>query len=229
LERRLKQLREQELERILANLEARVNKMLAWQIEVKAATEAINTQVLKHPEKKAQPVDFQNSQKQEDKEGEIIAEADKAIQLLVSEGSAVAFPAVFEEVRKDMFRVKERLHDANVGEDTQGIEKDIIEALTQMRDALKKAQQELGKQPPGPPGSPNNDPQLQKLLDEIAELKMIRTLQVQVNDRTKRYSRRVDNVEQADDPQIKKELKDLGERQDKIETMVNSLVTKKNQ
>jgi len=229
LERRLKQLREQELERILANLEARVNKMLAWQIEVKGATEGINVQILKHPEKKAQPVDFQNAQKQEDKEGEIIGEADKAIQLLVSEGSAVAFPAVFEEVRKDMFRVKERLHDANVGEDTQEIEKDIIEALTNMRDALKKAQQELGKQPPGPPGSPNNDPQLQKLLDEIAELKMIRTLQVQVNERTKRYGKRANDLEQADDPQIKKELKDLGERQDKIETMVNNLVTKKNQ
>jgi len=229
LEKRLKQLREQELERILANLEARVNKMLAWQIEVKSATEAIFAQVQKHPEKKAQPIDFQNSQKQEDKEAEIIHEADKAIQLLLNEGSAVAFPAVFEEVRKDMFRVKERLHDANVGEDTQGIEQDIIDALTHMRDALKKAQQELGKQPPGPPGSPNNDPQLQKLLDEIAELKMIRELQKQVNARTKRYGDRTPMAEQTDEPQIKKELKDLGERQEKIETMVNALATKKNQ
>jgi hypothetical protein len=229
LEKRLKQLREQELERILANLEARVNKMLAWQIEVKSATEAIFGQIQKHPEKKAQPIDFQNSQKQEDKEAEIIHEADKAIQLLQNEGSAVAFPAVFEEVRKDMFRVKERLHDANVGEDTQGIEQDIIDALTHMRDALKKAQQELGKQPPGPPGSPNNDPQLQKLLDEIAELKMIRELQKQVNARTKRYGDRTPMAEQTDEPQIKKELKDLGERQEKIETMVNALATKKNQ
>ena len=229
LEKRLKQLREQELERILANLEARVNKMLAWQIEVKAATVAIHAQVQKHPEKKPQPVDFQNAQKQEDKEGEIIAEADKAIQLLQSEGSAVAFPAVFEEVRKDMIRVKERLHDANVGDDTQQMEQDIIEALTHMRDALKKAQQELGKQPP-PPGQPNSqDPGLQKLLDEIAELKMIRQLQVQVNDRTKRYGNKVPGSEQADDPQLKKELRDLGERQEKIEVMVNSLVTKKNQ
>ena len=229
LEKRLKQLREQELERILANLEARVNKMLAWQIEVKSATVAIDVQVQKHPEKKPQPVDFQNAQKQEDKEGEIIGEADKAIQLLQSEGTAVAFPAVFEEVRKDMIRVKERLHDANVGKDTQDMEQDIIDALTHMRDALKKAQQELGKQPPGPPGQPNNDPQLQKLLDEIAELKMIRQLQVQVNDRTKRYGKRANDAEQADDPQIKKELRDLGERQEKIEVMINNMVTKKNQ
>ena len=202
--------------------------MLKMQIEVKSATESIFTQIQKHPEKKAQPVDFQNSQKQEDKEAEIIGEADKAIQLLQNEGSAVAFPAVFEEVRKDMFRVKERLHDANVGEDTQFIEKEIIASLEHMRDALKKAQQELGKQPPGPPGQPNGDPQLQKLLDEIAELKMIRQLQVQVNSRTKRYGDKAPG-EQADDPQIRKELRDLGDRQEKIETMVNNMATKKNQ
>jgi len=230
LEKRLKQLREQELERILANLEARVSKMLAMQIEVQGQTVAIFAQVQKHPEKKAQPADFQNAQKQEDREAEIIAEADKAIQLLQSEGSAVAFPAVFEEVRKDMFRVKERLHDANVGEDTQGIEQDIIDALTHMRDALKKAQQELGKSPPPPPpGPPSDQPQMQKLLDEIAELKMIRELQKQVNGRTKRYGDKTPMAEQADDGQIKKELKDLGDRQERIETMVNDIVTKKNQ
>jgi hypothetical protein len=230
LEKRLKQLREQELERLLANLEARVNKMLIWQTEVKAATVGIHEQVQKHPEKKAQPVDFQNAQKQEDREGEIIAEADKAIQLLQSEGSAVAFPAVFEEVRKDMMRVKERLHDANVGDDTQGIETDIIDALTHMRDALKKAQQELGKSPPPPPpGPPSDTPQMQKLLDEIAELKMIRELQKQVNARTKRYGDKTPMAEQTDDGQIKKELRDLGERQEKIETMVNNIATKKNQ
>lgn len=230
LEKRLKQLREQELERILANLEQRVNKMLQAQIAVKSATESINAVVQKHPEKKPQPADFQNALRQEDAEAAIIEDADKAIQLLQSEGSAVAFPAVFEEVRKDMSRVKERLHDANVGEDTIGIEQDIIDSLTHMRDALKKAQQELGKSPPKPPGDPAPDePQLKKLLDEIAELKMIRQLQVQVNARTKRYGEKTPMAEQSDDPQIKKEMKDLGERQEKIETMVNNMVTKKNQ
>lgn len=226
LEKRLKQLREQELERLLANLEARVNKMLTMQKEVQSATKAINETVQKHPEKKAQPADFQNSQKQEDKEAEIIHEADKAIQLLQSEGSAVAFPAVFEEVRKDMSRVKERLHDANVGEQTIALEQDIIDSLEHMRDALKKAQQEIGKSPPMPPGMPPPDqPQLQKLLDEIAELKMIRELQKQVNRRTERNGM----TEQSEDPQTRKELKDLSDRQEKIETMVNNLATKKNQ
>ena len=191
LEKRLKQLREQELERILANLEARVNKMLQMQKDVKVETVTIFAQIQKYPEKKAQPVDFQNSQKQEDREAEIIQEADKAIQLLQSEGSAVAFPAVFEEVRKDMLRVKERLHDANVNHDTQAIEQDIIESLTQMAEALEEgAAGPWQAAASWPPGNPPDQPQLQKLLDQIAELKMIRELQKQVNSRTKRYAGR---------------------------------------
>jgi len=58
---------------------------------------------------------------------------------------------------------------------------------------------------------------------------MIRELQKQVNTRTKRYGDRSPAAEQSDEPQIKKELRDLGERQEKIETMVNNMATKKNQ
>ena len=57
---------------------------------------------------------------------------------------------------------------------------------------------------------------------------MIKQLQIQVNTRTKRYGEK-NPVEQAEDTQIKKELRDLGDRQEKIETMVNAMVTKKNQ
>jgi len=68
---------------------------------------------------------------------------------------------------------------------------------------------------------------LKKLLDEIAELKLIRQQQQLVNTRTTRYGDRYKG-EQADDMQIKKELKDLGERQEKIETMIHNMVTGKN-
>ncbi|MEZ6142500.1 MAG: hypothetical protein R3B84_18225 [Zavarzinella sp.] len=229
LEERLRQLREKELERLLANLEQRVNKMLTMQMEVKAATEAIAAQVEKNPDMKPTTGDYQNSQAQEDKEKEIIEEADKAIRVLQSEGSAVAFPQVFEEVRIDMVRVAERLHDVRVGKDTQGIEQDIIDALTLMREALKKAQQELGQKPPPPGGGGGGGGQQdQKLLDELAELKMIRQLQIQVNSRTKRHGEAAGG-EQAEDKQIKKEIIDLSNRQQRIESMINDIVTKKNQ
>lgn len=226
LEKRLKQLREEELERLLANLEGRVARMLAMQREVYENTKAIDAQVQKNADKKPSKAEFQKSQTQSDREGEIIGEADRAIDLLKSEGSAVAFPQVFEEVRKDMQRVKERLNKAIVDGDTQMIEVDIIKALEEMLAALKKAQQDLKNSQQSPPGQ-SGEPPPQKLLDEIAELKMIKALQVRVNERTTKYGQRYKG-EQADEEQIKSELRDLGERQEKIESMVKDIVLGKN-
>jgi len=229
LEKRLKQLREEELERLLANLEARVAKMYQMQIEVYEATKAIDTIVKKSESKKPEKVEIQKSQGQADKESLIIEEANKAIEILKQEGSAVAFPRVFEETVIDMTRVRERLNQANVAKDTQDMEKDIIDSLKEMLDALKKAQQDL-QQSKGQPGGDGPPPD-QKLLDEIAELKMIRSLQVKVNERTKRQSIKDGDtrmVEQVDDPQIKVELKDIANRQIKIEEMARDLATGKN-
>ena len=150
-------------------------------------------------------MEIQKSQTQADKENDIIGEANKAIEILKQEGSAVAFPRVFEETVIDMTRVRERLNQANVAKDTQDMEKDIIDSLKEMLDALKKAQQDL-QQAKGQPSAGDGPPPDQKLLDEIAELKMIRNLQVKVNERTKRQStvkvKEGDErmVEQVDDP-----------------------------
>ncbi len=233
LEKRLKQLREEELERLLANLEARVAKMYQMQMEVYMATKAIDAIVTKSESKKPEKVEIQKSQTQADKENDIIGEANKAIDILKQEGSAVAFPRVFEETVIDMTRVRERLNQVNVGDDTQYMEKSILDSLKEMLDALKKAQQDL-QQSKGQPSAGDGPPPDQKLLDEIAELKMIRSLQVKVNERTKRQSlvkvkegdARV--VEQVDDPQTKVELKDLANRQVKIEEMARDLATGKN-
>ena len=159
---------------------------------------------------------------QEDKEGEIITEADRAIDILKTEGTAVAFPSVFEEIRLDMLRVKERLHVARVDGDTQALEDEIIVALQQMAEALKKAQEDVKKGGMGGMGGMGGPPPEQKLLDEIAELKMIKNLQVQVNDRTTRHGKKYEG-EQADDPLVKNELKDLSQRQEKIEKMVKAM------
>jgi len=238
LEKRLKQLREEELERLLANLEARVAKMLQMQIDVYEATRTIDLIVQKSESKKPEKAEIQKSQVQADKETEIIAEANKAIEILKSEGSAVAFPRLFEETVIDMTRVRERLNQANVRQDTQDMEKDIIDSLKEMLEALKKAQQDLqqskGSPPPGGGGGP---PPEQKLLDEIAELKMIKNLQVKVNDRTIRQGKKIEGeqadlnnskMEKAEVQQLKTELKDLSNRQINIEEMARDIATGKN-
>jgi hypothetical protein len=205
----------------LANLEARISRMLAIQKDVKTNTVELNKIAVKAPDLKLREViDVQRAVQQSDREGEIVAEADKTLQILQAEGTVVAFPGVLEEVRKDMIRIKERLYVGIVNDDTIAIEQDVIDALTEMLEALKKAQQDLKNGGGG--GGQGGPPPDQKLLDELAELKMIRSLQDNVNKRTKRYGDKYPG-EQAEDPIIRADLRDLSGKQEKIEQMVKDM------
>jgi len=225
LEKRLKQLREEEMLKLLANLEARCNNMLRMQIEVYENTKSIHAAVEKNAGQKS-AAEIQKSQVQSDKEAEIVVEADKALKMLEGEGSAVAFAGVLAEVRNDMVSVKVRLAAAYVGTDTQQIEKDIIDQLKEMIAALKKAQQQAqsGQGQPGQPGKPGNQP----LIDKLAELKLMRALQAQVNSRTTMHSKTYKG-EQAKDPIMEAELRQLSARQAKIQDMLHKLATGANQ
>ena len=171
--------------------------------------------------------DQQKAQTQGDKENEIVAEADRALKLLESEGSAVAFAKVLEEVRQDMIAVQRRLAQTYVDKGTQAIEEDIIAMLKDMIEALKKAQAEMGK--PGEPKPPGEGkPQDKKLIDLLAELKLIRTLQMSINTRTASNGGK-EKIEQSKDPLIQAELKQLSARQVKLQEMIDKIASGGNQ
>lgn len=227
LEKRLKQLREKELARLLANLEERVGRMLQKQIKVKAATVSIDQGIHKNKNQKT-TADIQKSQAEADEELSIIAEAEKALKLMEGEGSAVVFAGVLREVKGDMEAVQRRLNEGRVERQTQDIEQDIIDQLMMMKEALKKAKQDLENQknkPPSdsPPGKPN-----QKLIDLLNELKLIKMQQEQVNKRTINYSKQ-DPGEQAKDPLVQAELKQLSDRQKVLQDMLHKIATQANQ
>ncbi|MFO0969667.1 MAG: hypothetical protein U0793_29260 [Gemmataceae bacterium] len=216
LEELLKQIREEELERLLAALQARCEKMLAMQIRVQAETIDIFKLAQLNADKQPDRDGKLRSIKQADEEKNIVAEATKAIQMLEAEGSAVAFPVIFDQVREDMKIVQRRLELADVNPVTQAIEQDIIDTLKEMIEALKKQRQENKDSKSGKSGkSGPQPPQDQKLLDQIAELKMIRSMQLRVNARTTTYGRLYDG-EQARDMNIRRELRNLAERQERI-------------
>jgi hypothetical protein len=222
LEKLLNQLREEELERLLAALQARCERMLAMQLQVLAGTEQVWAAINNHADKKASRDDQQRSLKLSDDEKDIVVEASKAIEMLEAEGSAVAFPEVFKQVREDMKHVQRRLGVVDAGVVTQAIEKDIVETLKEMIEALKKARQELDNKKSPPSNSPPPPPQDQKLLDLIAELKMIRSMQIRVNTRTKIYGDQYQG-EQAGEPTIVRELRNLSERQERIYEVTNKI------
>ena len=119
-----------------------------------------------------------------------------------------------------------RLGKADVAAVTQTIEQDIIATLKEMVEALKKAQQDMQnkKQQQGGGGGQQNN---QNLIDILAELKMIRSMQIRVNNRTTTYGRQYTG-EQAAAPEIQHELENLAERQKKIFDVTNSIARGKN-
>ena len=216
LEELLRQLREEETERLLAKLQERCQRMLDLQLQVLDGTITLKGKIETHKDKTPDRNDKIESLGLAKIEGEIVKEADLAILMLEAEGSAVAFPEVFQQVREDMINVKKRLTIADAGNVTIAIEKDIVATLKEMIEALKKAQKQQKPMPPKPgqppPPKPPGD---QKLLDLIAELKMIRSMQLRVNRRTKIYGEQYKG-EQAADPKIVSEIRQLSDRQDRI-------------
>ena len=221
LERILRQLREEEMERTLTLLEARFQKMLQMQRAVHEGTQRLD--------KVAEPDRTHNHEIEASrlgrKEAEIVVEADKALTLLHDDGTAVAFPEALEQARDDMEQVVRRLDRAEVGPLTQSIEEEIIAALEEMIEALSKAKQdaEERKLQPVPPGPPQDQP----LVDLLAEIKMIRAMQMRVNRRTERYAKLIEG-EQAERPDLLEALDRLAERQARIHQITRDLEMGKN-
>ena len=224
LERILRQLREEEQERTLALLEARFRRMLELQLEVYEGTLRLD-QV---PEKSRDHDEEIEAGRLSRQEAAIVREADRAIEILLAEGTSVAFPEATQQIREDMQDVADRLAKVQVGEITQMIEEDIIAQLEEAIEALQKAMEELekNKTPPGqspPPGEPQEPP----LVDMLEEVKMIRALQMRVNRRTSRYAEMVGG-DQADQPQVLAALRGLADRQQRIYRATRDLFLEKN-
>jgi hypothetical protein len=221
LEAILRQLREEEVERMLAQLESRFRKMLEMQVQVHAGTLRID----RVPESARSRDDEIEALRLSRKEKQIADECDKAILLMREEGSATAFPEAAEQMREDMLQVMHRLERANVGTVTQDTELEIIRALEEMIAALQKAQKDAQAGGGGGGGGGGGDED-QPLVDKIAELKMIRSLQMRVNLRTQRYHKLLKNpeLERADKPELIEALQRLSEREDRVHKITRDIV-----
>jgi hypothetical protein len=224
LERILRQLREEEMERTLTLLAARFRKMLEAQLKVYDGT----VRLAKVPTAERDHDEEIEAARLSREESLIVREADRALVLLREEGSSVAFPETVSLMREDMQRVTERLADVKVGTITQDLEQDIIEALEETIAALEMAIKDLEKKktPPGqspPAGQPTEPP----LVEKLAELKMIRSLQMRINRRTQRYGKMIEG-EQAETAELLEALGNLAQRQQRVYQATSDLAQGRN-
>ena len=165
-------------------------------------------------------------------EKHIVVEADKALTLLREEGSSIAFPETVDQMRGDMQDVVDRLARAKVGVITQGLEEDIVQTLEEMIEALQIAQQEQEERKSQQQSAQGVPPDEMPLVNAIAELKMIKSLQIRVNKRTNRYAQMLDQIDdpagQATDEELIEGLRRLAERELRVQEITHDLSIGKN-
>ena len=224
LEEILRQLREEEKSLMLASLESRFRKMLSMQLLVYQESVRLDK------EAEGQDANLIARGKQlATQEDEIVQEVDKALVVLREEGSSVAFPEAVEAIREDAASIVQLLDQGKAGELTQTLEQAVIEAIEEMVDALQKEmekkkdedqQQQQGEQQQG-------QPEDKPLVDALSELKMLRSLQLRINRRTRQLGR-MSEGDQADEPEVLKQLKTLSGRQSRVQRATYDLSTGRN-
>jgi hypothetical protein len=224
LEKILRQLREEEISRMLTQLEARFRKMLEIQQTVYEGTLRLD---------KVPPAERTHNHESEagrlsNQELQIVVEADKTLLLLREDGTAAALPEAVEQMRADVQQVVQRLAKVKTDAITQSIEQDVISALEEIIDALKKAQKKSRNRNRPSRMSSDSNPSDEPLVEMLAELKMIRALQIRVNRRTERYAKLIEG-EQANHPELIEALQRLAEREKQIHRVTRDLQSGKNQ
>ncbi len=223
LERILRQLREEELERMLVLLEARFRKMLDAQVEVYEQTKKLEAS---QPTAPAHEIEIASG-RLDRQERQIVREAERALVLLREDGTTVAFPEAIEQARVDMQAVSKRLGQTKLGIITQGLEEDIISALEEtlaaLQQALKKAREQKSQPSQPQQGSPGEQP----LVDQLAELRMIRALQNRINRRTLRYGEILGD-QPAVESDLLEALDELAIRQERVFEATRDLDTGRN-
>jgi hypothetical protein len=133
------QLREEEGARLLESLEDRCHMMLQLQIAVHEGTKSLHKIIEGNAGKKPRPADREAGVSLAENQKAIIDEALATLAMLLAEGSAVAFPEVFEQLQLDMEEVRHRLQRADLGPTTRALQQEVIDTLKDMVNALKKS------------------------------------------------------------------------------------------
>ncbi|NBV44635.1 MAG: hypothetical protein EBR86_03090 [Planctomycetia bacterium] len=236
LEEILRQLREEEVERVLVQLGARLKTMLRIEKGVLAGAEKLaaagdRARPGRADAEGAGPVPGERERQLEAtrlarEQNQVAAEATRALALVRDDGSAVAIPEALAQLHDDAQQAAGRLVRGDVGATSRGIMQDIVANLEEMIAALEKAQREQQAKAAGESGGRPAQAGEQPLVDKLAELKMIRSLQMRVNTRTGRFARLLaGDVEQAEEPELLEAVRRLAERQRTIERAAHDIVT----
>jgi hypothetical protein len=223
LEEMLKQLREEEKEMLLASLEARFQRMLAAQTQIHEGTLTLAAT----PQEDWLNQYYGQCRVLAQQQSDLATECSQTVNLLREDGTSVSILMAVEDIEADMGSVTGWLQESKVGELTQTLQKDIIESLKQLIDTTQKEMQEM-KEQQQQQQQQNNAEQKQGLVDFMAEIRMLRNLQLQVNRRTKQVNTLLQSSASDDLPALNKQIRDLAVRQRRLIESAKELASQSN-
>ncbi|MEJ7595539.1 MAG: hypothetical protein WKF77_28835 [Planctomycetaceae bacterium] len=212
LEAMLRQLREEEKEMMLASLEARFQRMLQAETAIHEGTVAVAVT----PQKDWLDLNYGRCRELSQQQSELTQECAQTVNLLREEGTSVAIVIAVEDIEADMNSVSGWMQEYKVGELTQSVQKDILESLKQLIETTQKEMQQMKEQQKQQ--QQQTDPSQEKpgLVELMAEIRVLRSLQLQVNRRTKQVDGLLQSATTDDLPALRKQLHDLAIRQNRL-------------
>lgn len=212
LEEELRQLREEEKEMILASLEARFQRMLLLETQIHEGTLALAAT----PQKDWLDLSYSRCRELAQQQTELARECTQTVTLLREDGSSVAILLAVEDIEADMQSVSGWLQESSVTELTQSVQKDILEALKQLIETTQKEMQDM-KNPNRQQSTQSQGAQKQsRLVELMAEIKVLKNMQLQVNRRTKQVDELIPNVDASNRDSLLKQIRELSSRQQKL-------------
>jgi hypothetical protein len=237
LEEELKQLRKEQQLEVLMRLEAELRRMLAVQQAVTKETEKVHG--LRAVDGKLSREAAGQVRAAADRQKALAEDALKLLDVFSEDASAVVFPQMMRHLHGEMQSIARRLNgepddelsdapprgEPDTGEDVQrrqhGVELRLTELIEAMKRAQKQKKQEQPNKPPPSGGGGQQGPP--PLVPPLAELKMLRTLLKAVNEDTLRLEARRPNVPADQAARIDAELKRLSARQGELSKLVEDL------
>ena len=212
LEEQLKQLREEEKEMMLASLEARFQRMLIVETQIHEGTTALAAV----PQKDWLELSYGRCRELAQQQTELARECAQTVLLLREDGTSSAILLAAEDIQADMNSVAEWMQQSDVSELTISVQRDILESLKQLVETMQREMQQMQERQQQENQQQQQGQQQSPLVDLIAEIRMLRNLQLQVNRRTKRVDDLLEGASDSERATLLKQVSELAERQQKL-------------
>jgi len=212
LEAMLRQLREEEKEMMLASLEARFQRMLLAETAIHEGTIGVAAT----PQKDWLDLNYGRCRELSQQQSELTQECAQTVNLLQEDGTSVAIVIAVEDIQADMSSVTGWMQEYKVGELTQSVQKDILESLKQLIETTQKEMQEMKEQQKQEQQQQDPSQEKEGLVELMAEIRVLRSLQLRVNRRTKQVDRLLQSANTDDLPTLRSQLHDLAIRQNRL-------------